>query len=270
MSEPLRIAVTGAGGRVGRAIVRLAESEGVKIVGAVEHSSSPALGKDAGEIAGIGSMGVQIAPDLASGMLGAACVIDFSSTDALPQVAHVAARHKVALVSGTTGIGPDVEKSLDEAAKHVPVLWSANMSFGVHVLAQLVKAALRSLQGFDVEIVETHHRQKVDAPSGTAKLLLSAVQDVREARAISGREGRPGARLDDEVAMLVMRGGDVIGDHTVHLLGHGERIELTHRATSRDLFAIGALRAAKALVGKKPGRYGMGDVLPQPNGPTSQ
>ncbi|NUP08557.1 MAG: 4-hydroxy-tetrahydrodipicolinate reductase [Polyangiaceae bacterium] len=261
MSEPIRVAIVGADGRVGRALVRLAASEGLSIVGAVTRSTSPELGKDAGEVAGIGTLGVQIGFDLASGLLGAACVIDFSSAETVSQVAHVAARAGVAVVSGTTGIGPDAERALDEAAKRVPVLWSANMSVGVFVLAQLVKQAVKSLPGFDVEIVETHHRNKVDAPSGTAKILLRAVQDVREARAISGREGKPGARLDDEVAMLAMRGGDVVGDHTVHLLGQGERIELTHRATNRDLFALGALRAARAITKREPGRYTMADVL---------
>jgi 4-hydroxy-tetrahydrodipicolinate reductase len=142
-------------------------------------------------------------------------------------------------------------------------LWSPNMSVGIHVLAELVKAAARALEGFDVEIVETHHKLKVDAPSGTAKRLLEAVREVREARMVSGREGKPGARFADEVGVLAVRGGDIIGDHTVHLFGPGEHIELTHRATNRDLFARGALRAAKAIAGKKPGRYVMSDVVGQ-------
>lgn len=261
MTPPIRLTVIGAAGRVGTALVRLAPTENMVLVGAVEHGASTALGKDAGEVAGVGTVGVQIAPDLASGLLSAQCAIDFSSVESLPNVAHVAARAKVPLVCGTTGIGPDAERALDEAAKKIPVLWSANMSFGVHVLAELVRAAAKALEGFDVEIVETHHRAKVDAPSGTAKVLLAAVQQMREARAISGREGKPGARMDDEVAMLAMRGGDVIGDHTVHFLGMGERIELTHRATNRDVFARGALRAARVLSTLPAGRYTMADIL---------
>lgn len=260
---PVRAAITGASGRVGKALVRLAASEGITIVGAVEHSGSATLGRDVGEVAGVGTVGVAIGPDLAAGMLGADCVIDFSVAEVVSQVAHVAARSGVALISGTTGIGPEVERALDEAAKKVPVLWSANMSFGVYVLAQLVKQAVKSLPGFDVEIVETHHRLKVDAPSGTAKILFKAVEEVREARAVAGREGKPGARMDDEVGMLALRGGDVVGDHTVHLLGQGERLELTHRATNRDLFALGALRAARAISKRPPGRYTMADVLDQ-------
>ncbi len=224
MTEPLRVAITGAGGRVGTTLVRLALGEGVTIVGAAERATSPHLGRDVGEVAGVGTLGVAITPDLASGLLGAACLIDFTSAEALPLVANLAARAGVALVSGTTGIGPEAERALDEAAKKIPVLWSANMSVGVFVLAELVRQAVRALPGFDVEIVEAHHRHKVDAPSGTAKVLLRAVQEVREARPVAGREGRPGARMDDEVAMLALRGGDVIGDHTVHLLGHGERL----------------------------------------------
>lgn len=260
-APPVRVAVTGAGGRMGQAVVRLAKSEGIELVGAVERASSPLIGRDVGEVAGIGSVGVAIGMDLASGLLGADCVIDFSAADSLASVLHVAARAKVAVVSGTTGIGADAEKSIGEAAAKIPVLWSANMSLGVHVLAEVVKLAARLLEGFDVEIVETHHRLKVDAPSGTAKRLLEAVKEVREGRMVTGREGQPGARLDDEIGVLALRGGDVIGDHTVHLLGMGERLELTHRATSRELFARGAIRAAKAIAKRVPGRYTMADVV---------
>lgn len=261
MSDPpLRVAIHGAAGRVGRALVRLAPAHGVEIVGAIEHEGSSALGKDAGELAGCGTIGVQVSQDRAAGLLGARCVIDFSTAEAVKEIAHVASRAKVPLVSGTTGLSPETERALDQAAKTIPVLWSRNMSFGVYVLTELVRTATRLLQGFDVEIVETHHRAKIDAPSGTAKVLFEAVQSAREARAITGREGKPGARLDDEVAVLALRGGDVVGDHTVHFLGQGERLELTHRATNRDLFAIGALRAAKAIAGLPPGRYTMDDV----------
>lgn len=258
---PIRVAVTGAGGRMGQAVVRLAKAEGIELVGAVDVASSPLIGRDVGEVAGIGTVGVAIGMDLAGGLLGADCVIDFSAADAVASVLHVAARAKVAVVSGTTGIGADAEKAIGEAAAKIPVLWSANMSLGVHVLSEVVKLAARLLEGFDVEIVETHHRLKVDAPSGTAKRLLEAVQEVREGRMVTGREGKPGARLDDEIGVLALRGGDVIGDHTVHLLGMGERLELTHRATSRELFARGAIRAAQAIAKRPAGRYTMADVV---------
>ena len=246
---------------MGQAVVRAAIEAGHRIVGAVDRPGSPAIGKDAGDLAGAGTAGVEVSPDLASGFLGADCAIDFSTADAFAHVVGAAARAKVALVSGTTGVGPEAERALGEASARIPVLWSPNMSIGVHVLAEIVKAAVKSLPGYDVEIVETHHRAKVDAPSGTAKRLYEAVCEVREARQVTGREGKPGARMDDEVAVMALRGGDVIGDHTVHLLGQGERLELTHRATSRELFARGAVRAAEAIAKKAPGRYTMKDVV---------
>lgn len=262
----MRVAIIGAAGRMGQAIVRSLELEGVTLVGAVEHGESKALGRDAGEVAGAGTLGVEISPDLGSALLGADCVIDFSSPRALSTVVQVASQRKIAFVSGTTGIDAGAEAALDAAAKSIPVLWSPNMSVGVHVLADLVKRAIAMLgPGFDVEIVESHHRLKTDAPSGTAKRLFEAVKEARSSsRALSGREGIVGKRTDDEVAILALRGGDVVGDHTVHLLGAGERIELTHRATSRDLFARGALRAAIALHKKSPGRYTMADIVESP------
>jgi 4-hydroxy-tetrahydrodipicolinate reductase len=155
------------------------------------------------------------------------------------------------------------KRALDKAAEAVPVLWAGNMSLGVQVLAEVVEHALRRLGlGYDVEIVELHHRKKIDAPSGTASRLVEAVKSVRpEVRELHGRDGEVGARTKDEMGVFGVRGGDVIGDHTVYLLGDGERIELTHRASNRDLFAHGALRAAQFLVGKKPGRYVIADVL---------
>lgn len=260
-AAPLRIVVVGVGGRMGQAVVRAAIEAGHRIVGAVDRAGGPTLGRDAGDVAGAGHAGVEVSSDLAAGMLGADCAIDFSTADAVAHVAQAAARAKVALVSGTTGLGPEAERALADAATKVPVLWSPNMSVGVHVLAEIVKAAVKALPGYDVEIVETHHRAKVDAPSGTAKRLFEAVREVREARQVTGREGKPGARLDDEVGVLALRGGDVIGDHTVHLLGPGERLELTHRATSRELFARGAVRAAAAIAKRPAGRYTMADVV---------
>jgi 4-hydroxy-tetrahydrodipicolinate reductase len=259
----LKVAVAGAAGRMGQAIVRLLGDEGLSLVGAIERGDSPAIGKDAGEVAGAGTLGVEISPAVFAGMLGARCVIDFSSVAAAPAVARAAADKRVAIVCGTTGLDARAEAALDEAAKVVPVLASPNMSLGVEVLAALVKQALRALgPGFDVEIVETHHRRTVDAPSGTAKRLLGAVKEARAGvRSLAGRDGLVGPRTDDEVAVLALRGGDVIGDHTVHLFGHGERLELTHRATSRELFARGALRAARAIADRPAGRYAMKDVL---------
>lgn len=259
----MRLAIHGVTGRMGQAVTRIAASEGVSIVGAIASSGSAGLGRDAGEIAGAGAVGTIVTADAASGLLGADVVIDFSQPAALPHLLKLAMREKIAVVSGTTRLDATGERLLDEAAKIVPVLWAANTSLGVQVLAELVTLAVQKLGlGFDVEIVETHHRAKIDAPSGTAERLRLAVEEARgELHRVAGREGNVGPRKPDEIGVLALRGGDVIGDHTVHLLGHGERLELTHRATNRDLFARGALRAARFLHGKPAGRYTMADLL---------
>lgn len=259
----MRVAIHGASGRMGTAVARLAAAEGASIVGAIVSPRSDALGKDVGEVAGIGNVGVVASADGASGLLGADVVIDFSRAAALPALLQLAMRARVAVVSGTTRLDGTCERLLDEASRVVPVLWSPNTSVGVHVLAEIAAVAARKLgPGFDVEIVETHHRAKVDAPSGTAVRLAGALKEaLGELTDVHGREGDVGPRKDREIGVFAVRGGDVIGDHTVHLLGPGERLELTHRATSRDLFARGALRAARFLAGKPPGRYGMSDVI---------
>ena len=262
-APPLRVAIHGAGGRMGQSVTRVAVAEGLQVVGAVVSRGSPLIGRDAGEVAGAGNVGVALSDDTAAGLLGADVVIDFSRADAVPRLLQLAARARVAVVSGTTRLDAHAERLLDEAAKEIPVLWSPNTSLGVHVLAQLAAQAARLLgPDFDVEIVEAHHRAKVDAPSGTAVRLVEAVRSARAGlRDVHGREGNVGPRPTDEIGVHAVRGGDVIGDHTVHLLGPGERLELTHRATSRELFARGAVRAAVALRGSPPGRYSMADVI---------
>jgi 4-hydroxy-tetrahydrodipicolinate reductase len=259
----MRLAIHGVTGRMGQAVTRIAASEGVSIVGAIASPGSAGLGRDAGEIAGAGQVGVLVSADAGSGLLGADVVIDFSQPAALPHLLKLATHHKIAVVSGTTRLDAMSERLLDQAAKIVPVLWAANTSLGVQVLAELVTLAVQKLGlGFDVEIVETHHRAKIDSPSGTAERLRAAVEEARgELTRVPGREGNVGPRKSDEIGVLAVRGGDVIGDHTIHLLGQGERLELTHRATNRDLFARGALRAARFLHGKPAGRYTMADVL---------
>jgi 4-hydroxy-tetrahydrodipicolinate reductase len=259
----MRLAIHGVTGRMGQAVTRIAASEGVSIVGAIASAGSAGLGRDAGEIAGAGAVGTLVTADAGSGLLGADVVIDFSQPAALPHLLKLAMHKKIAVVSGTTRLDATGERLLDEAAKIVPVLWAANTSLGVQVLAELVTLAVQKLGlGFDVEIVETHHRAKIDAPSGTAERLRLAVEEARgELHRVAGREGNVGPRKADEIGVFAMRGGDVIGDHTIHLLGHGERLELTHRATNRDLFARGALRAARFLHGKPAGRYTMADLL---------
>jgi len=260
----VKLALHGATGRMGLAITRLASAAGdVQIVGAACSGTDPAAGRDIGELAGVGSLGVVTTPDVASALLGADVVIDFSIAAAVAPLAALAARQKVALVSGTTNLDDAAKAALDRASQSVPMLWAANMSLGIQVLAELVEQAVRKLGlGYDVEIAEIHHRKKVDAPSGTAKRLAEAAKLARaELKPVHGRSGDVGPRKDEEMAVYGLRGGDVIGDHTVYLFGQGERLELTHRASSRDLFAHGALSAARFVAGKPAARYTIADVL---------
>lgn len=260
----MKLAIHGATGRMGLTVARLAHQAegGIQIVGASCDSAAPDVGRDLGELAGIGPLGVVATGDVSSALLGADVVIDFSIASAVPALAAAAAREGVAVVSGTTNLGDAELAAVDKASQSIPFLWAPNMSFGVQVLAELVRYAVEKLgDDYDPEIVEIHHRRKVDAPSGTAKRLARAVQEVRELSEIHGRSGQVGERGDNEIGVFGVRGGDVVGDHTVHLLGPGERLELTHRATSRDLFAHGALRAARFVVGRAPGRYTIADIL---------
>lgn len=261
----MKIALHGATGRMGQALVRLIHhAADLEVVGAVCAPDDPALHQDVGVIAGVGNIGVAASADVGGALLGAEVVIDFSSVKALPALLSQALRQKLPLVTCTTGLDADLQAAVAKAALAIPVLWAANTSLGVQVLAEIVEQAVRRLgAGYDVEIVEVHHRKKVDSPSGTAKRLGEAVKAARpESRELYGREGIVGARSDEEVAIFGVRGGDVIGDHTVHLLGLGERLELTHRATSRELFAHGALRAARFLARQPAGKlYKIADVL---------
>ena len=257
----MRVAVLGANGRMGRAVVRLAHDGGMKVVAAIGAAD---VGRDAGELAGVGALGVAIDANIeAIARSGADVVVDFSAPAALTKACSVCAKAKIALVSGTTGLPEDTRAALSDAALSTPVIWEPNMSVGVHVLASLVAKAAAALgDGYDVEVVETHHRMKVDAPSGTAIRLGDVVKNARDGSSyVHGREGRPGPRKAAEIGMHAVRGGDVIGDHTVFFFGDGDRIELTHRASSRDLFARGALRCAQWLAGKPAGRYAIDDVL---------
>jgi 4-hydroxy-tetrahydrodipicolinate reductase len=256
----VRLGVLGANGRMGRAVVRLAHAAGLHVVCAVGVGDE---GRDAGELAGIGPIGTKVVTD-AHALVSARAnvVIDFSAPAALVHVTPICAAAGIAFVSGTTGLDDAAKGALDVAALKSAVLWEPNMSIGVHVLTSLVEKAMVALgPSFDVEVVEVHHRAKVDAPSGTAIRLGDVVKHARHGHYVHGREGRPGPRKAEEVGMHAVRGGDVIGDHTVFFFGDGERLELTHRASSRDLFAHGAVRAATWIAGKPPGRYRLADLI---------
>lgn len=255
----------GAAGRMGRAIIRaIAEAPGAVLVGAIDRPGGPAVGQDAGELAGLSPLRVAVETSLADD-LELDVIVDFSSPAATLAIAEVARIRGVALVVGTTGLDAPALASIDLAATQVPVVLAPNTSVGVTVLFHLAEVATKLLgEGFDAEIVEMHHNKKADAPSGTALRLADVVlaaKGLDRSALRTGREGKPGPRTRDEVGVLALRGGDVIGDHTLVLAGEGERVELAHKATDRSLFARGAVRAAKWVAGQPPGLYDMRDVL---------
>ncbi len=259
------IAIAGASGRMGRLLVeQVLTANDVRLVGALEHPHCPEIGTDVGALVGRPT-GVRLTSDPRAALAHAQVVIDFSSPTATATVVRGAAELGLACVVGTTGLGDDARAAIDEVSSRVAVVAAPNMSLGVQVLAHLLGEALRLLgSDFDVEIVEAHHREKKDAPSGTALRLADVVTRARDLTAQDLKHGRHGAsakRERREVGMHAVRGGDIVGDHTVILAGDGERIEITHRATSRAVFAAGALRAARWVVGRPAGMYTMADVL---------
>jgi 4-hydroxy-tetrahydrodipicolinate reductase len=265
MTVPL--IVCGAAGRMGRALVRLAhENPATHVHAAVESPGHAEIGSDAGTIAGIGAIGVAIADDYAAVATPESVALDFTVPAASLAHLRVAADVGAGIAIGTTGFDGPQRAELEQLAGRTRTVVAPNMSVGVNVLLQLVKSAAAFLDdGFDPEIVEMHHRNKVDAPSGTALALGRAVAEASgrdfEADAVTAREGMTGARTDREIGIMTLRGGDVVGDHTVIFAGLGERIELTHRAQSRDCLARGAVRAGIWLADRAPGLYGMADVL---------
>jgi 4-hydroxy-tetrahydrodipicolinate reductase len=261
------VVVTGAAGRMGTQIVRLVRStEGMVLTGAAERADAPQIGQDAGALAGLGPIGVQVTDALAKALAGAGVVVDFTSHEASAAHAELCAEKGVPIVIGSTGFTPEAKARVAAAAKRIPIVLAPNMSVGVTVLFELVRQAAKVLgDGYDVEIVESHHKKKRDAPSGTAvKLGEVAAQalgrDPKDALAFA-RHGILGERPPWQIGVQALRGGDVVGDHTVYFFGEGERLELTHRATSREQFARGAVRAAQWIGGKPAGLYDMADVL---------
>jgi 4-hydroxy-tetrahydrodipicolinate reductase len=263
----VRLIVAGAGGRMGRALVKaISETEGATLVGAVESPRSPFIGQDSGTLAGLGENGIRIAADVKARGSKADAIIDFTSPAATVVLAALAAQAGIAHVIGTTGLSPDDEAQLSEAAKTAVIVKSGNMSLCVNLMAALVKRVARTLdESFDIEILEMHHNKKVDAPSGTALLLGRAAADGRDvalsSRSVRARDGETGPRKAGDIGFAALRGGTVIGDHSVIFAGPGERLELSHKAEDRMIFARGALRAAMWAKGKQPGIYSMLDVL---------
>lgn len=263
-----RAVIIGVAGRMGRALTRTAaEFAELTLTGAIASPGSAALGRDAGELAGIEPLGLTVSADLAGALRDADVALDFSIPEAC--AAHLAACRAsgTPLLIGTTGLPEALgEADLAQAAHHIPLLVASNTSLGVTLLTELVRQAAASLPlEFDIEIFETHHRMKRDAPSGTALMLARAAADARglaPAEALAGvRSGRGGARRAGEIGFAVARGGDVVGEHDVRFLGPGEQLVLGHRATDRSIFARGALTAALWLAQQPAGRYEMRDIL---------
>jgi 4-hydroxy-tetrahydrodipicolinate reductase len=273
VKAPIRICICGVGGRMGARILAAVRSEAdLAVTGATERPQGPHVGQDAGLVAGSGRIEVQVAPalDAALGPPGTApaadVVIDFTAPAASLEHAAVCARRGVALVIGTTGFSARDKEELAAHGRKIPILLAPNMSVGVNVLFRLVAEAARALGAeYDCEIVDLHHRAKKDAPSGTALRLAEVAAgalhlDASKA-AVYERHGDIGARKPGTIGVQTLRGGDAVGDHTVFFLADGERLELTHRATSRDNFARGAVRGARFVAFRAPGLYDMQDVL---------
>jgi 4-hydroxy-tetrahydrodipicolinate reductase len=263
----MKIAIAGAAGRMGRTLTRIAsETSGIEIAGGLESSGSPQVGSDLGEIAGIGKLGVKVSNDPEWLLAHVDGVIDFTVPAATVALSEIAARRRLVHVIGTTGLSETDEGKIRDAAQQARIVKSGNMSVGVNLLAALVEKIARTLpSNFDIEIVEMHHRHKVDAPSGTALLLGEAAAAGRnielKEKAIRGRDGQTGPRPPGHIGFGSLRGGSVVGEHSVIFAGPSERIELVHRAESRDIFAHGAMRAALWAKDKQAGLYTIADVM---------
>jgi 4-hydroxy-tetrahydrodipicolinate reductase len=266
MSE-MRLVVAGAAGRMGRVLVEIIrQTPGAHLSGALEEPGSIAIGQDAGLLAGCGQMGVEISGDALPAIAGADGLLDFTTPQSTVELAALAAQARIVHVIGTTGLNAADLRRIEAAARHAVIIRSGNMSLGINLIAALVERAARTLgPDFDIEIVEMHHRMKVDAPSGTALLLGEAAAKGRgislEEHAVRVRDGHTGPRRAGDIGFASLRGGTVVGNHKVIFAGPGERIEIAHAAEDRSIFARGAVQAALWGRNQKPGLYSMADVL---------
>ncbi len=264
----MKLVVVGAAGRMGQALIRAIDAiDGVVLSGAVERPGIEKLGSDAGELAGIGKLDVAITDDPLPVFADADGVLDFTSPAATITFAGYAAQARIVHVIGTTGCTPEDDAAIAAAARHATIVKSGNMSLGVNLLSVLTEQAARALapEAFDIEVLEMHHKHKVDAPSGTALLLGESAATGRNVRladkSVRVRDGQTGAREDATIGFATLRGGSVVGEHSVIFAGTGERFTLTHQAEDRGIFARGAVTAALWGRGRKPGLYSMRDVL---------
>ncbi len=266
LAAPLRIAVAGASGRMGRMLVEaVLDAPDCTLAGALDVAASPAIGQDAGAFLGR-TTGVAVTADVGAALAGAQVLIDFTRPEGTLHHLALCAERGVALVIGTTGFSDEQKAEIRAGAQRTPVFMSPNMSVGVNVVMRLLEqAALAFSEGYDIEIIEAHHRNKIDAPSGTAlqmgEVVAKALGRNLADNAVFGREGVTGVRDPSTIGFATVRGGDIIGDHTVLFAGIGERIEISHRSSSRATYAQGSLRAARFLAHSGPGLYDMKDVL---------
>ncbi len=259
----MNIAVCGITGRMGTAVLRVMQEKNYALSAAFDRKEAPGFGSDPGTLIGSGNLGVVVKEINGEGVGLSDGIIDFSSPDATMELLGLAKQQKKPIVIGTTGFSDDQRSRIESAGREIPVLFAPNMSVGVNILFKLTEIAARVMdEGFDVEILEAHHHFKKDAPSGTAMKLLDTVTETRRnSRMVSGREGITGERDPAEIGVFAIRGGDIVGEHTVYFIGAGERIELTHRATNRSILARGAVRAMEHIFGREKGLYSMFDVL---------
>lgn len=261
------IAIHGAGGRMGRALLAAcATRPDLTLAGAFEHPDHPALGQDAGVLAGLAPAGIALTAAAGLGGVAFDVLVDFTRPAGTLAALESCRQAGRAMVIGTTGLDGGARDTIARAGQDIPIVWAPNMSIGVNVCFALLATAARVLgEDFDVEIIEAHHRHKVDAPSGTAlrmgEIVAAALGRDLAGAAVYGRQGHTGARPPGQIGFATVRGGDIVGDHTALFAGDGERVEITHRAASRDNFAAGALRAAAWVAGRAPGVYDMQDVL---------
>ncbi len=267
-TSEMNLVVVGASGRMGQTLIRAIHAiEGAHLTGAIVRADSPFLGKDAGEVAGVGNLGVAMSDDPLPLFAKVHGVLDFTTPSATLNYAALAAQARIVHIIGTTGLSFEEEEKLSAAARHATIVKSGNMSLGVNLLSGLIKKAAQALgpEDFDIEVLEMHHKHKVDAPSGTALLLGEAAAEGRSInlaeKSVRVRDGHTGPREEGTIGFATLRGGSVIGDHSVILAGEGERITLSHHAQDRTIFARGAVKAALWAHGKKPGLYSMLDVL---------
>ncbi len=261
-----RIGIVGAGGRMGRMLIEACLKDEQLSLGAVfDTPGSPVIGKTAGELVGMAS-DVVVTDDLATGLKNIDCLIDFTRPQGTLHHLELCRQARVGIIIGTTGFEAEGKEAIAAAAKDIPIVFAPNMAVGVNLVFKLLDTAARILnQGYDIEVVEAHHRMKIDAPSGTAlrmgEVLANALErDLKEC-AVYGREGVTGERDPSTIGFATIRGGDIVGDHTVMFCGLGERVEITHKASSRQPYALGSLRAARFIAGRASGLFDMQDVL---------